>query len=86
MMPVTSATMPAVNHTMTQIWFSEMPTDSAALWLSATARSARPMRVFWKKKASSAIITAAISAAAMSIFCSDTKPPRIFRSIAPLGR
>ena len=30
-----------------------MPTESAALWLSATARSARPMRVFWKKKASS---------------------------------
>jgi hypothetical protein len=52
MMPVTSATMPAANHTMTQIWLSEMPTDSAALWLSATARSARPMRVYWKNTAS----------------------------------
>ena len=30
MMPVASATTPAVNQTMTQIWFSEMPTDSAA--------------------------------------------------------
>ena len=38
--------MPAVNQTITQIWLSEMPTESAALWLSATARSARPMRVF----------------------------------------
>ena len=46
MMPATSATMPAANHTITQIWLSEMPTESAAWWLSATARSARPMRVF----------------------------------------
>ena len=30
MMPVASATTPAVNQTMTQIWLSEMPTDSAA--------------------------------------------------------
>ena len=28
--PVASATTPAVNQTMTQIWFSEMPTDNAA--------------------------------------------------------
>jgi hypothetical protein len=27
--------MPAVNQTMTQICSSEMPTDNAALWLSA---------------------------------------------------
>ena len=52
MMPATSATMPAANHTMTQIWLSEMPTESAALWLSATARSARPMRVLEKNTAS----------------------------------
>ena len=45
MMPVAIATMPAANHTITQICSSEMPTESAALWLSATARSARPMRV-----------------------------------------
>ena len=45
MMPVASATMPAANQTITQICSSEMPTDSAAWWLSATARSARPMRV-----------------------------------------
>ena len=38
MMPVTSATSPAANHTITQICSSEMPTDSAAAWLSATAR------------------------------------------------
>ena len=30
MMPVTSATMPAANQTITQICSSEMPTDSAA--------------------------------------------------------
>src|SRR5712671_5484861 len=34
MMPVASATIPAANHTVTQICSSEMPTDSAALWLS----------------------------------------------------
>src|SRR6266571_1567931 len=39
MIPVVSATMPAANHTITQICSSEMPTESAALWLSATARS-----------------------------------------------
>ena len=72
MMPVASATMPAVNHTITQICSSEMPTDKAALWLSATARNARPMRVFWKKTASVATISEAITAAAMSIFWNDT--------------
>ena len=30
MIPVASATMPAANQTMTQIWLSEMPTDKAA--------------------------------------------------------
>ena len=52
MMPVASATMPAANQTMTQIWLSEMPTESAALWLSATARRARPIRVLEKNTAS----------------------------------
>ena len=70
MMPVASATMPAANQTMTQICSSEMPTESAAWWLSATARSARPMRVVEKNTASTATMTEAITAAAMSIFCS----------------
>ena len=48
MMPATSATRPATSQTMTQIWSSEMPTDCAASWSSATARSARPIRVRWK--------------------------------------
>jgi hypothetical protein len=30
MIPVTSATIPAANHTITQICSSEMPTESAA--------------------------------------------------------
>ena len=51
-MPVTSATRPAANQTITQIYSSEMPTESAARWLSATARSARPMRVLEKNTAS----------------------------------
>ena len=85
MMPVVSATRPAANHTITQICSSEMPTDSAALWLSATARSARPIRVFWKNTASAATIIEAMTAAAMSIFCSDTKPPSILMSMAPRG-
>ena len=85
MMPVTSATSPAVNQTTTQIWLSEMPTDSAALWLSATARSARPMRVLWKNTASAATIRPAIAAAAMSIFWKVTRPPSMCTSMAPRG-
>ena len=77
MMPVASATMPAANHTTIQICSSEMPTESAALWLSATARSARPMRVFWKNTASPATMIEAMTAAAMSIFWNLTKPPNI---------
>ncbi len=57
-----------------------MPTESAALWLSATARSARPMRVLWKKTASPATMTEAMTAAAMSIFWKLTKPPSILIS------
>ncbi len=75
MMPVASATMPAANHTVTQIYSSEMPTESAARWLSATARNARPIRVFWKNTARLATISEAMIAAAMSIFCICTKPP-----------
>ena len=86
MMPVASATMPAVNHTITQICSSEMPTESAALWLSATARNARPTRVLWNTTPSVATMTSAIAAAAMSSLCSDTKPPSMLIWIAPLGR
>ena len=74
-MPVTSATRPAANHTITQICSSEMPTDSAAGWLSATARSARPMRVLEKNTPSPATMTEAMTAAAMSSFCTCTMPP-----------
>ena len=63
MMPATSATKPATLHTMTQMRFSGMPIDCAAWWSSATARSARPVAVFWKNRLSSATSAAAISAA-----------------------
>jgi hypothetical protein len=33
MMPVASATMPAANQTMAQIWLSEMPTDKSRLMI-----------------------------------------------------
>ena len=35
----------ATPETMTQRWRSGIPTDNAAWWSSATALSARPMRV-----------------------------------------
>jgi hypothetical protein len=40
-------------QTITQMRLSGMPIDCAAWWSSATARSARPVPVFWKKAASS---------------------------------
>ena len=67
MMPVASATMPAANQTIAQIWLSDRPTDSAAWWSSATARSARPMRVRLKNTASPTTMTMAMTAAAMSM-------------------
>ena len=66
MTPATSATSPATNQTMTQMCRSGMPTDCAAGWSSATARSARPMRVRWKNTASTATRTPAITAAQRS--------------------
>ena len=66
MMPAASATMPATAQTMTQMPRSEMPTESAAAWSSATARSARPTRVRWKKMASTMTRTAAMPAAKSS--------------------
>ena len=64
--PATSATRPATSQTMNQIWLSGMPTDCAAAWSSATARSARPIRVRWKKIASPATSRPAMTAAQMS--------------------
>src|SRR3990172_6003148 len=66
MMPATIATSPATDHTTTQIVVSEMPTERAASWSSATARSARPMRVRWKKTARITTRTAEVSAAVSS--------------------
>jgi len=66
MIPATIATSPATDHTTTQIVLSGMPMDSAASWSSATARRARPMRVRWKKTASTVTSTAAVRAATSS--------------------
>src|SRR5256712_11824832 len=49
MIPATIATIPATDQTISQIVLSGMPIESAASWSSATARSARPTRVRWKK-------------------------------------
>ena len=65
-MPATSATMPATDQTMIQIFFSGIPTASAAWWSSATARKARPVGVYWKKNASPATSSAQASAAIRS--------------------
>ena len=61
--PATRATKPATLQTMIQMRFSGMPIDWAAWWSSATARSARPVDVFWKNRLSSATSAAAIAAA-----------------------
>src|SRR5437899_933928 len=63
MIPATIATIPATDQTIIQIVLSGMPIESAASWSSATARSARPMRVRWKKTASTATRTADVTAA-----------------------
>ncbi len=63
MIPATSAVMPATNQTMTQMRLSGMPMDCAAWWSSATARSARPVAVFWKNSDSAATSKAATQAA-----------------------
>ena len=53
-------------HTTAQMFFSGMPTESAAWWSSATARSPLPTRVLLKNHASAATIAAAVPAAATS--------------------
>ena len=64
--PATRATSPATPQTMPQICRSEMPTESAVWWSSATALSARPIRVRWKNTASTATRMAAMMVANMS--------------------
>ena len=81
MMPATRATRPLVVHTITQICLSEMPTERAAWWSSATARSARPMRVLWKKIASTVTSRPATTAATRSNLLMVMKPSLI----GPLG-
>src|SRR6266566_4906768 len=66
MIPATIATIPATDQTISQIVLSGMPIESAASWSSATARSARPTRVRWKKTPRTATRTAAVSAANIS--------------------
>ena len=78
MMPATSATKPATDQTMTQMRLSGMPIDCAAWWSSATARSARPVAVFWKNSASSATSTAAITAAYRSSLLMRMPPWNVF--------
>ena len=78
MTPATSATIPATDQTMTQIRSSGMPIDCAAWWSSATARSARPVAVFWKKSASRATSTAAITAAYRSSLLISSPPWNVF--------
>ena len=87
MMPATSAAKPATDHTITQMRFSGMPIDCAAWWSSATARSARPVLVYWKKAASTPTSAAAISAATRSSWLTSTPPWNTFsiRKIGSLG-
>ena len=56
----------AMVQTMTQMVLSEMPTLSAAWWSSATARSARPVSVYWLNKDSATTRTTATIAAQTS--------------------
>ena len=74
MMPATSAVKPATLQTMTQIRFSGMPIDCAAWWSSATARSARPVLVYWKNALSAITSAAAIPAAYRSSLLTRTPP------------
>src|SRR5216683_3350355 len=66
MIPATRATRPATDQTTTQMVLSGMPMLSAASWSSATARSARPTLVRWKRTARMATRTAAVTAAVSS--------------------
>src|SRR3989454_5609994 len=85
MMPATMATSPATDHTISQIVLSGMPIDSAASWSSATARSARPMRVRWKNTASTVTSTAAVAAAVSSSWLICTPRTMNERSGIPMS-
>ena len=62
--------------------FKGMPTLRAAWWSSATARSARPMGVFWKNTASEMTSSAPMSAAVTSKVLSKTLPPRMSKGLS----
>ena len=74
------ATSPATDHTTTQMVFSGIPMESAASWSSATARSARPIRVRWKKVARMETSTAAVTAAVSSRRL--TRTPRTLNEVS----
>ncbi|MDT4855798.1 hypothetical protein FQZ97_901670 [compost metagenome] len=77
MIPATSAEKPATDHTITQMRDSGMPMDCAAWWSSATARSARPVAVFWKKMASTTTSAADTAAATRSSWLSSRPPSKV---------
>ena len=87
-MPATSATKPATLQTMTQMRLSGMPMLCAAWWSSATARSARPVAVNWKKRLSAITSAAAMTAAYRSSLFTSTPPWNTLskRNIGSLGR
>ena len=80
--PATSATSPATLQTITQMRLSGMPIDCAAWWSSATARSARPVAVFWKKNASAPTMIAAVLVALLALFFQKTATGRALRAVA----
>ena len=84
--PVTSATIPAANQTITQICCNVMPTDIAAWWSSATARRARPIFDLLKNTVRPVTMSAAMTAAAISKCWKITSPPSISTSVEPVGR
>src|SRR5207302_1529837 len=85
MSPATIATTPATDQTTIQIVLSGTPIDSAASWSSATARSARPMRVRWKNTASTVTSTAAVTAAVSSSWLICTPRTMNERSGIPMS-
>ena len=83
----TSATRPATSQTTNQIQPSGMPTDCAAAWSSATARSARPVLVRWKNSASPATSTPAISPPQTSSLLTRMPPGKVLLEQEPgVGR
>src|SRR5215470_11270512 len=83
--PATIATTPATDQTTIQMVLSGMPIESAASWSSATARSARPMRVRWKNTASTVTRIAAVAAAVSSSWLICTPRTMNERSGMPMS-